>query len=78
MSVVSLSGTHIQSLEPCEELVERLEELLQQAKDGYIRQLLYAVVNRDRGVGTGWKGDADHHDCVCGAAMLQYRVMKEL
>lgn len=60
---------------PSEELIAKLEELLDAARSGYLRAIGYAMVDRDRGIGTGWAGRADHHDMTAGVNKLAFRYM---
>ena len=47
---------------PNEELIASLERMLEDAKSGHLRALVYALVDRNRAIHHGWTGKADHHD----------------
>ena len=61
---------------PDRELIDRLKQLLADARSGQVRAMGYVMVDRDRGIGTGWVGHADHHDMTAGVNMLAHRYMQ--
>jgi hypothetical protein len=74
MSVVSLRGTAVPgSREPDSDVIERLEDLLSEAKAGRIHGLAFVRVVDDV-VTTGWSGKANCHYMLSGAARLQWRI----
>lgn len=76
--VVGLRGSHAQIFnhsEANEEVVIKLEEMLQEAKSGYLRAFSFARVTADRNIIHGWAGSCDHHDMTAAVAKLQFRFM---
>ena len=63
-------------MEPDEDLIAKLEQLLADARSGHLRALGYSMIDRDRAVTTGWSGHADHHDMTAGVHTLAYRYMR--
>lgn len=77
MTVVSLQGIAVPgSREPVADVVERLEMLLQRAREGELHGLAFVTVV-DNAVGHGWVGNAECHRMLAGAAILQYRMAKD-
>ncbi len=76
MGVVTAFGNKTLDDEPVEEIVERLEGLLEQAKSGKIRGLAFAVTHANSKA-TGWNGDAGVADGICVAIMLLDRRYRE-
>ncbi len=64
-------------MKPDQELIEKLEALLADARSGHLRALGYTMINRDRAIGTGWAGNCDEHDMTAGVNILQFRFMSE-
>ncbi len=58
-----------------EDVVEKLEELLELARSGEIAGFAFAVVTSRKDINTAWKGNADRHDMIAATAMLVYRVV---
>ena len=58
---------------PDAELIAKIEGWLADAKSGHLRSIGYALIDRDRAIGTGWIGHADHHDMTAGVSMLAFR-----
>jgi hypothetical protein len=57
------------------DVVEKLEELLQLARDGQLAGVAYVTIPTNRDITTGWAGKADTHDMVAGISLLQHRFM---
>src|SRR6185312_11778006 len=79
-SVVPLRGSHLQIFkhgEPNEEVVAKLEEMLEEARSGYLRAFAYARVTADRNIIHGWAGSCDQHDMTAAIAKLSFRFMYE-
>ena len=62
-------------MEPNEELIVALENMLIDARSGHLRAVGYVLIDRDRAIHTGWTGKADRHDMTAGVNMLAYRYM---
>lgn len=76
--VVPLRDSHPQIFkhgEPNEELVAKLEELLEMAKSGYLRAMSYVLITSDRAVITSWSGQCDGHDMTAGVSKLFYKFL---
>lgn len=79
MSVVPLRPDGVipnQVAKPDEELIETLETILTDARSGQLRAFAYVLIDRDRGITTGWNGHADDHDMTAGVNLLAFRYMK--
>ena len=71
--VVQLPGTWptTSADEPCEHVIERLEELLAEARSGALRGLVYGAIRRDRQVAANWvSADCDSNDLLAAASDL--------
>jgi hypothetical protein len=51
-----------------------LEELLVQARDGKLHGFLYATVELDGSIGTGWRGSAETFRMIAAVNRLFFRV----
>ncbi len=60
---------------PDQEVVEKLEWLLAEAKAGNVRGLVYGSVSHERSLINGWVGSADSHDMVAVTAKVFHQVM---
>jgi hypothetical protein len=67
-----------QSSEPVQELVDRLEELLVEAKAGRIRWACYGCVTNDDIVRHGYVGFLNRHTAVAAATYLQRYVLEDI
>lgn len=61
--------------EPDQELITKIEGWLADAQSGHLRAVGYVLIDRDRAIGTGWTGHADHHDMTAGVNTLAFRYM---
>jgi hypothetical protein len=61
--------------EPDQEVVGKLEELLQLAKDSQLTGLVYGLVFANQDITTGWAGKADSHTMIAAATIVQHRVL---
>lgn len=68
-AATALKGVHG---EPCQDVVERLEELLADARSGFIRGFAYAAVTIDNGIIINWAGDASCWVLMGAVAKLQH------
>ena len=75
-NVLSLRGAALPIPQVNREVVETLESLLVQARDGRVAGIAYATVEPEGHITTGWSGDADKCGMIAGAALLAYRVTK--
>lgn len=79
-NISPLFGTHPQIFkhgEPNEEVVAKLEELMLEAKSGYLRAFAFARITSERHIIHGWCGSCDAHDMIAGVAQLQHRLMTD-
>ena len=53
--------TNIKDTTPNQQFIDRLEELLVQAKAGKVRTMVYAISYDDQGVSSGWCMDPRCH-----------------
>lgn len=74
--VVSLLGAAVEgNLEPQPEIIERLQVMMDMALSGKLTGLLYATVENDRSLGSGWVGNADQHQMIAAVTILKHRVL---
>ena len=73
--VISLYGGLPESSPPDQDVIEILEQLLAEAKDGTIRGICFATVERADIIATGWKGAVSYHMQVSASASLHFRLM---
>lgn len=71
-NVASLRGLPI-STEVNAELVEELDRLLQEARDGRIVAMAYATCVVSGGYGSGWTSQPDGHSLGTGILALMHR-----
>lgn len=58
-------------------VVERIEQLLDMAKEGLIKGIAYAIVEPANAIGTGWLGDCDQHLMIAALRVLDDRIMSD-
>lgn len=73
--VVSISG--LAPPVPCvnADVVERLETMLAEARDGQIAGFVHGLVRPNGDTKTGWAGNASQQNMLVAAALLQHRIM---
>jgi len=73
--VVGLDGKPVtaesETLEPIPELVDTLEEMLQQAKEGKIRNIAYLAAYGDHEFAQGLLGNFDESNPFIGSTLLE-------
>ncbi len=75
-NILSLRGGAIPVPHINRAVVETLESLLVDAKDGHIAGIVYATVSPEGHLVTAWTGNAESHSMIAGAAILQRRITK--
>lgn len=77
--VVGLRGRSIPAGDkPNAEVIDILETYLAQARDGHVRGVAFAMFTADDAMITGWSGDFDNRKLLSAAALLSYRLAKQL
>lgn len=76
-NVASLFGCAPPVPQVVPDVVERLEKLLSEARDGAIVGLAYVRIASAANVGTGWVGTADRHRLIAGAGILHHRMLTQ-
>jgi len=76
INVVSLRGVAIPLPQVNRDVVDTLESLMADARDGRIAGILYATVSPEGHLVTAWTGNAESHSMIAGAAILQRRITK--
>lgn len=77
-NVVSLKdGALLGALAPDPDIVARLEALLEEAKAGEVKTLLYVVIRPCENIKHGYVGCHSRHLCVAGAAYLAEMVTRD-
>lgn len=77
-SVVSFSGTAPPIPRVNTDVVERLEQLLVEARNGQITGFSYGLVKPIGNTTTGWVGNASQHDMLTATTLLQHRLMHSM
>lgn len=81
MSVVSIKAGRIVPqcvAEPNEELIQKLEGMLVEARSGQLRAIGCVEVDASRAISTDWAGQCDSHDMTAGVAILQHRYLTNM
>lgn len=76
--VVSLTGIAPPVPQVNADVVERLEHLLAEARNGQIAGLVYGIVHPNADIATGWTGNASQHGMLVATTLLQHRAVTEL
>lgn len=78
-NIIRLDGNPDVRVAPHPDLVEKLEDLLERARAGQIRGVVFGVASADGTIGTGWSHDGSCHLALTAAAgALFHRAMEEL
>ena len=75
-NVASLFGAAIPVPHINADVVDDLESLLKNARDGRIAGIAYVIVSPEGHLNTAWTGNAESHSMIAGAAILAYRITK--
>lgn len=80
MAVVTMPGVVTPDrpvdAQPQPDLIAMLERLLERARAGDLQALIFATVDSQRGIGTGWSGSSSSTDVAAALFWLSFRYGK--